>query len=153
MVDLMSPEPSQYLLNRTGYHPGVHRPRGWKKGKRKAGQGKLYNEVDALIKNIGKDDLIVLRCKPFWRIARDYGACCGPYNYNYFVLAHLFGSTPIVTRTLQEATYLAEFCTRAGPLPTELCWVRECPDDVDDAIDFALDRRIAETRPYRSSVA
>lgn len=144
---------SQYLLRRTGYRPGVYRPRGWKKGKRRAGPGRLFADVDVLIKDVGGDDLIVLRCEPFWRIARDYGACCGPHNYAYFVLAHLFGSTPIVTRTHQEATYLAEFCTRAGPLPSELCWVHECPDDVNDAIDFALDRRIAETRAaHRSSV-
>ena len=56
-----------------------------------------------LWKEIGRRCLIVLRCKPFWRITRDHGATNS-------ALVHIFGSTPILTRTYQEATYLAEFC-------------------------------------------
>jgi hypothetical protein len=61
-------------------------------------------------------------------------------------LVHNFGSTPILTRTYQEATYLAEFCFKKGPLPTGLWWVHECPDDMNDAIDFSLDRMVREAR-------
>jgi hypothetical protein len=57
-------------------------------------------------------------------------------------LVHNFGSTPILTRTYQAATYLAELCywnDQAG-----LRWVNECPDDISGAIEFALQRRIVE---------
>ena len=58
-------------------------------------------------------------------------------------LVHNFGSTPILTRTYQEATYLAEFCYQNGP-PSGLSWVNECPDDIKGAIDYALQRRKGE---------
>jgi hypothetical protein len=56
---------------------------------------------------------------------------------------------PILTRTYQEATYLAEFCFKEGHA-TGLRWVQECPDDMNGAIDFALQRRIDEAKTARS---
>jgi len=58
-------------------------------------------------------------------------------------LVHIFGSTPIITRTYQAATYLAEFCYFNGP-PAGLRWVNECPDNIGGAIDFAQARSINE---------
>jgi hypothetical protein len=72
------------------------------------------------------------------------------HDHTNFALVHIFGSTPILTRTYQEATYLAEFCFKEGPLPTGLCWVRECPDDMNGAIDFSLDRGVDEARAAHS---
>jgi hypothetical protein len=98
----------------------------------------------SFFKDLGRDCLIVTRCKPFWRITMDRGVLSRPHNHPNFALVHMFGSTPILTRTYQEATYLAELCYEKGS--PGLCWVPECPDDMNDAIDFALNRRIAETR-------
>jgi hypothetical protein len=126
---------SPYLLRRAGYRPGLYRARGWFKPNH-----------DQVWKEIGRSCLIVLRCKPFWRITRDHGATTS-------ALVHIFGSTPILTRTYQEATYLAEFCWKGIPLPTGLCWVHDCPDDVDDAIDFAFQRGINEARAAHSLAA
>jgi hypothetical protein len=133
---------SSYLLRRAGYSPGAHRPRGWKKPKRRAGSEEVFKELS-------REYLIILRCGLFWQITRDYGTVRPPHRN--FALAHIFGSTPILTRTYQEATYLAEFCSKDGPLPSGLCWVRGCPDDMNGAIHFALDRRIAETRACHQS--
>jgi|ERR1019366_9811974 hypothetical protein len=135
--------PSLYSLCRAGYRPGGHRARGWRKPRRSGNREEVF-------KDLGRDCLVVNRCKPFWRITMDRGVLSRPHPN--FALVHRFGSTPILTRTYQEATYLAERCYETGW--PGLCWVRECPDDMNDAIDFALDRRIAETRAaHRSSVA
>jgi hypothetical protein len=133
--------PSPRLLRLAGYRPGSHRARGW---------FKPNNEE--LYKDLGRNCLIVRSCKPFWWIAVNTGALSRPHNHSNFALIHIFGSTPILTRTYQEATYLAEFCWKEGPVPTGLCWVHECPDDMDDAIDFALDRRIAHPRGAQSTL-
>jgi hypothetical protein len=136
--------PSSYLLRGTGYSTGCCRARGWFK-----------RRGDVLFKDLGRDCLIVQRCKPFWRIARDVGAVARPHDHPNFALVHIFGSTPIITRTYQEATYLAEFCSKKGPLPAGLCWVHECPDDINGTIDFALQRGVDEAlarNPHRSLV-
>src|ERR1700737_2836457 len=137
--------PSPYLLRRAGYRPGSHRPRDWRKPHR-----------EQVFKSLGMDCLIVQGCKPFWRIAWNTGTLARPHDHSNFALVHIFGSTPILTRTYQEATYLAEFCFKPGPLPTGLNWVRECPDDMDAAIDFYLDRALDEAsgaRRLHSSLA
>jgi hypothetical protein len=63
--------------------------------------------------------------------------------YPNMTLVHIFGSTPILTRNYQSATYLAEFCFENGP-PAGLGWVDECPDDIKGAIELAEKRRIDE---------
>jgi hypothetical protein len=123
--------PSRYLLHRAGYRPGAHRAPGWFKPR-----------SQEVWKDFGSECLVILRVGSFWRIARDTGALSRPHDHMNFALVHIFGSTPILTRTYQEATYLAEFCIKQGPLPAGLCWVHECPDDMDGAIDFALNRGV-----------
>ncbi len=134
---------SPYLLGRAGYRPGSNRARGWFKPKREPSREEVF-------KDLGADCLIVLRCKPFWWIARNTGTLARPHDHANFALVHNFGSTPILTRTYQEATYLAEFCFKEGPLPTGLWWVHECPDDMNGAIDFSLDRMVREARAAHS---
>jgi hypothetical protein len=128
--------PSPHLLRKAGYHPGSPRARGWSKPKRKPSREEVF-------KDLGENCLIIFRCESVWRIALDVGALSRPHNYANFALVHIFGSTPILTRTYQEATYLAEFCWLKGP-PSGLCWVHECPDDMDGAIEFAQQRGINE---------
>jgi hypothetical protein len=124
--------PCPYLLGKAGHRPRSHRARGW-----------LKPSGEEVFKVLGGDCLIVLRCKPFWRIALNTGGLGRPHDHTNYALVHIFGSTPILTRTYQEATYLAEFCWLKRP-PSGLCWVHECPDDMDAAIDFSLDRGLDE---------
>jgi hypothetical protein len=124
--------PNKRLLSWAGYRAGSHRARGWRK-----------NNAEELYKDLGRDCLIVTRCAPFWRIGWDTGALGRPHDHSHFALVDLFGSTPVITRTCQEATYLAEFCFKAGH-NTSLCWVHECPDEKNGAIDFSLQRCIDE---------
>jgi hypothetical protein len=125
--------PSPSFLYRAGYRAGSRRAHGWYKP-----------HCDVLWKDIGADSLIVRGfCgQPLWAIARN-GSPNRPHGQKNMTLVHIFGSTPIFTRTYQAATYLAEFCYFNGP-PEELRWVAECPDDISGAIDFALNRRIDE---------
>jgi hypothetical protein len=44
------------------------------------------------------------------------------------VLVHRIGSTPIVTRTSEEALQLAELC--ASDPPRGLCWIAKMPPDI-----------------------
>jgi hypothetical protein len=123
--------PSSYLLRRAGYRPGSYRPRGWVKP-----------HYDALWKDIGPDCLVVRGGKPLWQIERN-GSPGRPHGHPNMALVHNFGSTPILTRTYQAATYLAEFCYWNDP-PAGLRWIDECPDDFRGAIEFYRIRRITE---------
>ncbi len=117
------------LLRRAGYRLGSRRAPGW---------DKLHRDV--LSKDIGSESLMVRGyCnQPLWTIERG-GSPDRPHNRPNMALVHYFGSTPILTRTYQAATYLAEFCYRNDP-PAGLRWVNECPDDIKRAIEYALQR-------------
>jgi hypothetical protein len=125
--------PSPHLLGRSGYRPGSRRPPGWCKP-----------HCDVLWKDIGPDSLIVrgYQGQPLWQVERN-GSPRRPHGHPNMTLVHLFGSTPILTRNYQSASYLAEFCYQNGP-PAGLRWVNECPDDISGAIEFALQRHIGE---------
>jgi hypothetical protein len=129
---------SPYLLRRAGYRAGRHRARDWRKPTR-----------EELFKDLRTYCLIAIKCGNFWRIALDVNAYRRPHGYTNYALAHFFGSTPMLTRTYQEATYLAELCWPNEP-PSGLCWVSECPDDMRGAIEFARQRRIGEAIAART---
>jgi hypothetical protein len=95
-------------------------------------------------KDIGADGLIVrgYHGHPFWHVERN-GPPGRPHGYRNMTLVHIFGSTPVVTRTYQAATYLGEYCYHNDP-PGGLRWVNECPDDIRGAIEFAEQRRVDE---------
>jgi hypothetical protein len=126
---------SQHLLTAAGYCPGAHRARHWSKTK----QGGRRTEI---FKKHGINRLIITLCGPAWRITWDKGPLNRPHPYKNFALVYLFGSTPVLTRKYQEATYLADMCWER--CPTGLSWVHECPDDVYGAIRFAHERDMAE---------
>jgi hypothetical protein len=137
--------PSSYLLRKAGYRPGSYRAPGWFKPNR-----------EEVCKDLGAHCLAVLRGRRLWRICWAAGnELSRPHDHALITLVHTFGSTPILTRSYQEATYLAEFCYVNGP-PLGLRWVDECPDDMNGAIDFSLDRGVDEARAahsLRSSLA
>ena len=123
---------SPYLLRRAGYRAGCHRARDWRKPTR-----------EQVFKDLRQYRLIAIRCGNFWRIGLDVGAYRRPHGYTNYALVHFFGSTPILTRTYQEATYLAELCW-PKEAPSGLSWVHECPNDMSGAIEFARQRRVSE---------
>jgi hypothetical protein len=125
--------PSPYLLSKAGYRPGAYRAPGWCKP-----------HCDVLWKDIDADSLIVrgYHGHPFWQVERN-GSEGRPHGHPNMTLVHNFGSTPILTRNYQSATYLAEFCYFNRP-PAGLRWVDECPDDISGAIEFAQNRLINE---------
>jgi hypothetical protein len=124
---------SPYLLHIAGHRPGSRRAPGW---------DKLH--CDVLSKDIGPDSLIVRACRngPLWAIEQG-GSPDRPHGHPNMALVHKFGSTPILARTYQAATYLAEFCYWNDP-PAGLRWIEECPDDMSGAIEFFRIRRIVE---------
>ena len=124
--------PSSYLLSRAGYRPGSYRARGWRKPN--------HEEV---WKEFGADCLVVRREQRLWRIELNGLALGRPHDHSGKTLVHNFGSTPIVTRSYQSATHLAEFCLLNGP-PSGLRWNDECPDDMKGAIEFYRIRQIVE---------
>ncbi len=127
--------PSSYLLQRAGYRIGSRRRPGW---------CKLH--CDVLGKDIRADNLLVrgYHGHPFWHVERN-GPPERPHGHRNMTLVHIFGSTPVVTRTYQAATHLAEYCYYNGP-PAGLRWVNECPDDISGAIEFARQRGVDEAR-------
>jgi hypothetical protein len=124
---------SPHLLSRAGYRSRSRRPKGWYK---------CHGEV--FCKDMGPDALIVrgYSGNSFWHVERK-GSPSRPHGYSNMTLVHQFGSTPILARSYQAATYLAEFCYWKHP-PAGLRWVNQCPDDLFGAIDFAQNRRIDE---------
>jgi hypothetical protein len=124
--------PSKYLLRMVGYGRGYRRPPGWHK-----------EPSGALFKEFYRECLIVVPGPTLVRIERE-GSLQRPHYRVNLTLAHEFGPTPILARSVQAAICLAEFCIRPGPLPPKLCWAEACPDDVKGAIEYARQRRINE---------
>jgi hypothetical protein len=52
------------------------------------------------------------------------------------ILAHAFGSTPILTRSPEAAIQLTSYCDRFGP-PPGLCWASAVPRDHKAATEIA----------------
>jgi hypothetical protein len=128
--------PSSSLLRRAGYRPS-YRARGWSKAR------------DEVWKDFGEGCVAVAGGPRLWRIERDGSLLRPLVRTTNLTLAHIFGSTPILARSYQAATCLAEFCFWEGP-PPGLCWAEACPDDVNGAIKFAQQRRIKEAMAARS---
>jgi hypothetical protein len=131
---------SDVLLREAGYRKGMHRPPDW-----------LANNSDCFVLYgpRASDDLIVRRCgnHECWIIER--GTAHRPE-----VLVCSFGSTPIVTPSYISAMCLAMHCNVDNP-PHGLRWIKQAPDDCEGAIEFALERNVAEIigecAPGRSS--
>ena len=126
--------PSLNLLEKAGYRPGSHRARGWRELPGKE-----------VWKELGGDCLVIRRASDLWWIELNGLSLGRPHDHSGMTLVHVFGSTPILTRNYQSATYLAEACLLKGP-PSGLRWVNECPDDMNGSIDFAFDRMLCEAR-------
>jgi hypothetical protein len=102
---------SDDLLRRAGYHPGARRPTGWVPGK----------EPDVFTKERYVYDYLLVRgAGEFWTVERNADEA----------LAFEFGPTPIFTRTVEAAMYLAEYC-RYGYRPRPgLRWAVASPTGI-----------------------
>ena len=122
---------SDALLRQAGHHPRMYRPRGWREGSRD-----YYCQV---IRDQGGRwlyGLAVRRCdKHEWWVIERMVADVDE------VLVHMFGSTPIFTRSYQAAMRLAMYCHANGP-PSDLRWIKTVPNNKQTAIELARKRRI-----------
>lgn len=98
--------PSQYYLSQRGYDPRTFQSRGWIGLKR----------VDGYYRNVRAHRYLSRRCGDVFSVERSWD---GRVYFYGSVLAHRFASTPIFTRTLEEAQYLAQL----KEPPSDLRWV------------------------------
>jgi hypothetical protein len=67
------------------------------------------------------------------------------------ILVHLFGSTPIFTRSSPSAMRIAMYSHNSPP--SGLRWIKTSPTNVDAAIEFARKRRSNEALSANSALA
>jgi hypothetical protein len=129
------------LLREAGHPDGMPRPPDW-----------LTQGPDCFVLFINgplsSDELIIRRCdKHGWIIERWV-------ERRQEVLVWSFGSTPILTPSYISAMCLAMHCDVDNP-PRGLRWIKQAPDDCEGAIEFALERNVAEIfgecKPGKSS--
>ena len=124
---------SDALLRDAGYRPGRGRPRGWREP-----------SADYFIKEIACNSFLMVReCEEtnLWTVER-LGRARRHVDDDE-VLVHVFGSTPIFTRSYQSAMRLAMHCHKKGP-PNGLRWIQTTPDDREGAIEMARKRKFYE---------
>lgn len=120
---------SDALLRKAGHRDGLYRPRGWRETSPEYFVRNLDWNCYLLVRESDETDL--------WTIER-LGAS-RRYNADE-VLVHMFGSTPIFTRSYRSAMRLAMHCHANGP-PSELRWIKAIPTNCEAAIEFARKRR------------
>ena len=100
--------PSRYYMsNYVGFDASIYQSRGWRPIKRVCGYEKRGTNYRYLTRP----------CGDLFSVERSQGRCL---NYGA-VLAYYFSSTPVFTRTLKEAQYLAQL--KELPLSSGLRWV------------------------------
>ena len=120
---------SPAFLHRVGYRPGMRRRRGWRKTK-----------AGTLTRNIDLEYYLLIRELPgqkLWTI--EHHAYTSAFTE---IFVFLFGSTPVVTRTPQSATYIADFCFEH--VPAGFRWIKSIPSDYQTARRRALQRQSSE---------
>jgi hypothetical protein len=126
---------SDALLERAGYCPGRSRPRRWDPLRSDFSRG--WNGVTQVSEGRLGGLLYTRRYGGLWNVE---WARQGMLPQ---ILVFRFGSTPIVTRTCDEAMLLGELCLSSPP--DGLCWVsvsgRDCGEHL---IEFAKERTINE---------
>jgi hypothetical protein len=123
---------SDELLRQAGYRHGKYRPRGWLEFYPDYFRFPLTFESSLLVRGCEGANL--------WTIERLNAT--RRYEVDE-VLAFVFGSTPIFTRSYQSAMRLAMHCHVNGT-PSGLRWIKGNPSDPTAAIEFARKRRFDE---------
>ena len=121
---------SDALLREAGHRDGLHRPRGWRETSPQYFVRDLDWRRSLLVRESDETGL--------WTVER----FSEPRRHvdDTEVLVHLFGSTPIFTRSYQSAMRLAMHCHVNGP-PLELRWIKTITNNTQAAIEFARKRR------------
>ncbi len=104
---------SDALLRKVDHRPGMRRPRGWRE-----------TSPEYFVWNIDWNSFLLVRESDetgLWTVERLGRA--RRHVDDTEVLVHLFGSTPIFTRSYQSAMRLAMHCHVNGP-PLELRWIK-----------------------------
>lgn len=119
---------SSALLRQAGYRPGM--------GVCPTAQVSITPD-ECILEIDGDNRAMVRRCGSFWTVEwwND--------DRHHHVLVHSFGSTPIVTRCCESASYLAVACQ--GGTGHSLRWINGSPINYQSAIEFAKKRRIDES--------
>lgn len=97
---------SATLLRQAGYHPGMHRPRGWRE-----------TSPQYFRRSIGATSFLLVRESDdtgLWTVERMSEGRRPGVDADE-VLAFIFGWTPIFTRSYQSAMCLVEHCHADGP--------------------------------------
>jgi hypothetical protein len=124
---------SSCLLSNAGYRPGMGLcPVARTRMEPRA----IELEVD------GDNRLVVRRYGRLWTAEWWNDDRCPFHKHADQVLVHSFGSTPILTRSCEAASYLAVACM--GGTGAGLRWINACPVDYQNAIKFAKKRSIDE---------
>ena len=124
---------SDALLRRVGHRPGMYRPRGWREA-----------SPHYFLREIGRDSFLMVReCGEtnLWTVER-----LGEVRRHVDdddILVHVFGSTPICTRSYPSAMRLAMHC-HANDSPNGLRWIKMSPENLELAIETARKRQIDE---------
>lgn len=122
---------SSSLLQKAGHVCGFSRPRRWSPLRANCSRG--WDGVAFVSEARHGGVLYTRRYGAVWNVE------CATQGMLPQILVFRFGSTPIVTRTCDEAMRLGEFCLSAPP--DGLCWVsvsgRDCGEHL---IEFAKER-------------
>jgi hypothetical protein len=124
---------SDTLLRSVGHRPGMGRPRGW-----------CETSPDYFTKPVNVFDLLMVReCDEtnLWTVER----LNAPRRHvdDDDILVHVFGSTPIFTRSAASAMRLAMYCHKNIP-PSVLRWIKASPINGEAAIELAKRRQEEE---------
>jgi hypothetical protein len=125
---------SPALLHRTGYKVGGPQPLGWTRVKAAVFQLK-----------VGKTRLRVRRTNDgrFWIVSRWPPGVPMHSDKDSETLVHLFGSTPLVTKTLDEMLHLAYWFETNNPIAS-LHWSKASPGFLIGVLAFAIRRAESE---------
>jgi hypothetical protein len=127
---------SPVFLRRVGYLPGMRRRPGWRKTKHGNLTRNLDFEYHLLVRELPGQKL--------WTI--EHHAYTSSFTE---IFVFQFGSTPVVTRTPQAATYIADFCFQN--VPASFRWIKSIPSDYQTARTRALQRQFSEIDEQRLS--
>jgi hypothetical protein len=127
---------SDTLLRTVGHRDGMYRPRGWIE----SSPDYFVRFKDHLAPNCS---LMVRECDntSLWTVER-LGEMRRSEDVDE-ILVHVFGSTPIFTRSYQSAMRLAMHCHVNDPFHG-LRWIKAIPINRDVAIEIARQRQIDE---------
>ena len=121
------------LLQRAGYRPGMGCPPGWYQANPGYFERHLCWDSFLTVRDCEGTNLWTVERLPAGQRSKDHTE----------VLVHVFGSTPIFTRSTRAAMCLSEHF-HANDLQHGLRWVRSVPQNHKSAVEWARQRHVEE---------